>query len=871
MKKIVAVLVCISILVSQAQAITPVRPVKTAIPAARSVQYLVLRSAANAGGTGTLTLPIIQVPLTFYPKTAPSLASTNSLDLSSSIEHAAYRASGAQNLTLEQILYRANHGKTAFLPRAILDLENIVSRSQALRTAFVTAAADGEADAEQVEVALQFWRTDLLKNIAAFKQLPSLSIASLEELLPVVQSLQDISGLALCGGIEDTHILQRLFTRTTWSGFEPVMAALVTRSLLGKGQWAELENFFANNPGRFAELQNGMAAYVAQENLPLQIPTTQAIGQPLPDKIRNILQGWGPVLANATDGSLAATQQWMKWAQKQQPLTTEEIAQPTHPATATGATPLPVRKSIGTTLLTNLENAADAPIQTAALPTLPALPALPSFPTEPAFPPEVSPVIAAAPAPADAPAPEIQNQPLDEGVGANIPDPNSFLARLQRASLYGASLATGLELAAPVVTNFGTSFGLSLENNILVISATYGPYALGSLISNQIKQYLGRKVGINLGLAMMLTGFAGGIGWAGLDGSFALETDSMMQFYKALACITLASTGGVFVHNSVGPLLADLNQAASELVRQKQGASSEFFRAGGMWLSFAFPFVATKLLEQDWSFTFTMALPLVAASLLGVNLTRLPNTRPAVTQAAQAVSQASGSWLQNLRNNPYVRLFQEDKAALPLLLGLLIMNGVEVTQNNGFLLLLPSLISDPSSQYLFGLVQFAVPFLFGRYLAKYFLTLFSERSLTMASSMVGVGTLTALIPWVTQNVYALTSALFFAETGISTLFTLSIARTARNPHTADRLMTLIDASALSCAIGPVILSSITQLIMNAGVDPTTATTIGMLGIPAVIAVLTSQLFRQVETDATGPSAWTTLVTYIKKLFSGRNS
>ena len=865
MKKIVVILVCISLLVGQVQAqVVSARNIGSATGAAsRQVAHigqqtanLIFKSSANR--TTAIPVPSIAIPATRYRVQVPLMPSAEeTARVQDLLARAAVKAAGAENLSFEQIIYRANHGQTAFLPQAVLDLKDPPLREQALRSAFVTAAAAGEASTEQIDVARQFWRLDLVKKLPEFRDLVNRSLASVEDMLPIVQSFQDAAALAMFGTERDITALKNLLFLSDGGGFEPVMATLVVRGLLSQGNWTEVEKFFILYDGEFPELQNGIASYAVKENLPFQINITNKPGQILSPNVSKLLQGWGPVLANATDGSLAATEQWMAWARNRQTVVAPKIAQAPQPAAVT--VPLP---------LENIEpllpeaDGTSAPIQADPLPVA-GLPA--AQPTTAEVAPGVVPVEQATVVPPDAP---IQAGVVIGERDSSLPHQDSLAARMQRVSLYLSAFVMGLEVAAPVVTNFGKSFGLSLENNSLVIAATYAPYSIGALLSDWLKQYLGRKGCMNLGLSMMLAGFAGGVGWVGLDGSFVPEADLMAQFYKALACITLASFGGVFIHNSVGPVMTELNHGASELVRLKRNTYTEFSRSAGMVASFLFPYLATKVLGLDWSFTYVSALPFALAALVGLNVVRIPNTRPEVPQVVPDISQANKNWLEKVKDNPYINLFREDPTALPLLGGLAIYNGVEVTANNAFLYLLPSLTQDPSSQYLFGLVQFAVPFLIGRYLAKCFLTWFPNTSLSKATTLISAGLFTSLLPFVTDNVYLLTSALFFAEIGISTLFTLSFARTAKNPATMDRLTTMIVASALACAVGPMALSSVTQLIMNAGFSATSATTIGMLAIPAALTLLAARLFYKVEAADTGNSigVWKRLLRFIKNSF-----
>ena len=873
MKKIIAVVLSISLLFASegpvvAQAIIPGagRIVANAAKAQKTATLNAIKASSHAPTNYVLksaqnparivhTLPLIPtVPVTPVEVQPPLLPKVQSAQLETAVTRTVQKAVLANPLSFEQIIYRANNGQTAFLPQAILKVPNQVQRAQLLRSAFVTAGAAGEASIEQLEIARRFWRTDLVQRLHKIDT-TAMDLATPDTLLPTIQALQDAAALALLGTEEDIAILKQLFNRTKSGIWAPVTATTLVRGYLTRQHWSEIETFFTQHDGYFADLQNETAAYAQAHRLPMQIAPSQQRGAVLADNTKNLLQGWGPVLQNTTDPRGIATQQWMQWVENQRKIPsapiTDEVIESANPRVT-----LP--KIIDTSVLPNL-TATSAQLQTAALPQA-----------------SVSPAASKALWKWFQKKPASQAAPLADNLGGAVPPvrlPNaetvdSPLARFQRASLYAASFVMGLEVATPVIANFGTSFGLSLQDNILVAAATYTPYSLGALLSNQMKKIIGRKGSMQLGLAMMGAGFLGGVSWVGLDGSFVPQADTMMQFYKALACITLASTGGVFVHNSVGPIMTELNAKASELIRQKRSAMTEFSRALGMAASFAFPYIATKMLGMDWSFTFALPIPFVAASLLGTGLIKLPNTKPAVKQAVQAVNQAKKSLLQRLKNNEYIRLFKEEKGAGALLAGLGIMNAVEVGINNGFLFLLPSLTKDPSSQYLFGMAQFAAPFLLGRYLAKRFLGWFPNRNLSVATGLAAAGAGAAILPGIVDNVYALTSALFLAETGISTLFTLSFARTAKNPATVDRLTTLIVASALSCAVGPMIFSGITQTLINLGMGAPSATAAAMIGIPAALTILSSRLFRKVEqVGVETKSSLSKLMSFIKESIS----
>ena len=425
----------------------------------------------------------------------------------------------------------------------------------------------------------------------------------------------------------------------------------------------------------------------------------------------------------------------------------------------------------------------------------------------------------------------------------------------QRAALYLTAFSIGLEIGTPIMASVRSALNLPLSIAVLITVATYSPYLFGSFLANWCKGKIGRKGTINTGIGLMAGSFAVGATALGLDGSFTAWDNQMMQFLGILAALTTASTGSVFIHNAVGPVMTEISHKASDLVRQKRGTYVELSRSIGMMASFAFPFIATSMLGMDWSAPFLLALPIVGASALTLNLAKLPNTKPHVIPAPKLAqspvmdgvrkARKSMAWKDSLFNNSYVRLLREEPGVGSFISSLFIMNAVEMGINSGFLFMLPHLTKNESDQYLFGMMQFAVPFLIGRYMAGHFLKWFPNRNISGATLLASLCSLAAL--GVTDNVYALTAALFTAELGISTSFTLAFARTAKNHLTQDRVTSLIMATAVSCAVGPLVLSQIAEALMNAGImGETDAMVAAMIGIPAALGLMATQLFRRME-------------------------
>lgn len=784
--------------------------------------------------------------------------------LSAQVEQAARQALLGKTPKFEELRLRSLQGRTPFLPQAMLEHPVAAERAQLLRRHF--AAAAPEASPQELAQAAGFWRTDLQNRLSGAGALAGDAF---------YDTLADSAALGIFGAEEDLSLLERFYNTVKDTPHDAQAAAVWTRALLVHGQYTRLEDFFARHHGAYPELQNGVSAYAREHNLPLSVPAAApapSAGQTAPQAD---LQEFGTACRLAQDPSQTATQIWVGLARR-------------HTQAAVKAA-RPLALNLPESSLQTPENLALSAqeIPTAAAGEKAPIPAAAGIQQDAAA--VEAPLASTQILPQNTPQLNAPSGKLQGGITLPAvwksakkaltkfkdlfkrkntvkPAPQADGARgaFQRAGIYMASYVMGLEVATPVIANFGSSFGLSLEENILVAVATYLPYSLGAFFSNWTKKVLGRKRSMNLGLALMGGGLLAGVTLCGLNGSFIPQADAMMHFYKALACITVASLGGVLVHNSVGPMMTELSQNTNELVRQKRSAYTEFSRAVGMASSFAFPFIATKLIGMDWSLAFALPLPLIGAAALGVNLAKIPNTKPVTDAAPKAASAARKGILNAIKNNEYIRLFKEEKGVGSFLGGLFIMNAVEMAINSGFLFLLPSMTKDQSSQYLFGLAQFAAPFLLGRYLAGKFLQWFPKHNMSVATLMAAGGGLAAL--GALDNVYALTSALFLAETGISTGFTLGFARTAKNPQTQDRVVSLIVASALSCAFGPLLLTQLAQTMIDGGIlSAQTATALSMIGIPAGLALLSAMLFKRVENSGTATeSVFKKMYSFIKK-------
>lgn len=833
------------------------------------------------------------------------------------VEETVLKATMEENLTYAQIRERVAKGQTARVAERILTYPNESVREGMLRNEFMQVALAGNATAGQLARAADFWRTDLQKSLEALSSLPSGDLKTWvsafrgkdASVLAFNQSLADVAALGVYGTEKDAALILDFYQKTAATSAEPLAAAAAARALLRLGAKQEL-TALAEAAGNQSPLWDSVSAYARRQNIPLAVDRKQPASQP-DDAFVPVLETLGKVNVMAADPSAEATTLYMNLGREgatvaAAPKAEGALALPALqlpaleiPADAAalqvGAVSVPEGGTLSAPAtangsLTAFQQAAQAAGKNARS-TVSFLGRTPKSANE-----NAGVLYGGLPLPAlwknakkvfaSAKKRFASNKPA-QNPAAFRPQTNEGLqSAIQRASLYAASFIMGLEVATPVIANIGSSFQLSLSDNILVAVATYLPYSLGAFVSNWLKEKIGRKASMNLGLALMGTGFTAGVTLFGLNGAFVPQPDMWAHFYNILGCITLASTGGVFVHNAVGPMMTDLSKGASDLVLQKRMANTEFSRALGMMASFAFPFISTNVLGMDWSFTFALPIPLVAAAALGINLAKIPNTKPELAPKSVQLPQETQTGKRNRRaykltssiqNNSYIRLFKEEKGVAGLLTGLLLMNAVEMSYNNGFLFLMRDLTANSPYQYLFGLAQYAIPFLIGRHLAKGFLRWFPKHNMTIATLLSGLGGFAAL-PFA-DDVYALTASLFLSEMGISTAFTLAFARTAKNAHTQDRVVSLIVASAISCAFGPMLLSNLAETLINMGLCSTAdATTAALIGIPSALAVLSALIFKRIEgsqaTEGAAQTAAAPKTNWLKKLINrllGRNN
>ena len=812
MKKILAVLLSVNLLVLQASPVlAQVTPRKLA------------QGAAKALATPKFQLPAgVKLPAT----------RTN---LGAQVERAALTG---MRLPLTQNYGALLNNANPLLPaaRQMLAHNNAKERALLLRSDFVALALNGRASAKDIQAATDFYR----ENLQKFS--PEKDIAA---------TVADIASLGILGAKEDGELIYQTARKAQETAAEIPVTSAAARALLRLQAYPQLMKLSVSS-GVQSDLWDGIRAYAQINNLPLQIRMGIFRVDSDVKSFQQKLAAYGPLNQIAIDPSLEATYLYMNAgrspvlpaapvvAKKAAAKPAQEVApaKETRPAEEAGV----AQTEAALRGQNQPEQFVVAPTQTAAL-AMAEQSAADVAQAKARFAANHADLLAQAKA-------WIQRlQPK----GLTSADETKFA---QRAALYLTAFSIGLEIGTPIMASIRTALNLPLSLAVLVTVATYSPYLFGSFLANALKNKIGRKGTVNAGLALMGGSFALGATTLGLDGSFTAWNNQIAQFLGILGALTAASTGAVFIHGSVGPVMTEISHKASELVRQKRGTYVELSRSIGMIASFAFPFIATSMLGLDWSAPFILALPVVGASALALNLAKLPNTKPTTKLNAELKTVQSPvmdgvrkprkamAWKETLLNNSYVRLLREEPGVGSFISALFIMNAVEMGINSGFLFMIPQLTSNEAIKYLLGMGQFAVPFLAGRYLAGHFLKWFPKSNLSVATLLGGVSALASL--GLTDNMYAFTAALATSELGISTAFTLAFARTAINPKTQDRITSLIMATAVACAVGPMMLTWVAESLMGTGMTEAGATLAALIGIPSALAFLSAKLFRRME-------------------------
>ena len=657
--------------------------------------------------------------------------------------------------------------------------------------------------------ALSFWRNDaqqrarqLLASSPHLFALPTPSVSSDTQTVTATAQLADlvtdIAALGVYGSKQDVPLLLDLHKQLASTQFATPVTTATARALLRLRAYQDLQTVAYRHPNP-AGIWNGIYDYAKRNNVRLPpLPAKRQLETPT-SIFTDLLAPFGQVTTAAVDPSYAATLWYMQLGKK--------------PVTHNSRKFVPPITQNRHVIPSTLADLALPPLEM-SFPKSLSLTDNFRFPAQSSF--------------ANA-QPRALSSPSEQDS-----------TKLQRRSLYAASFVMGFELGQPIIASVGEALNLSLPENILVSVATFAPYALGSFWASHLQQKIGNGSLLPRGLWLLGTSLAIGAAGLGLDGNFQLWEHPKAHFYSILSIMTLASLGSTMMHCAVGPMMSSLSKNAPEAVRERRTANTELGQAAGLLTSYLLPFAATRWLGMDWSAPFFLSLPLVAAAAF--SLRHIP---PPDFDKIQQKTTQTATKIKKLKDNVYVKLFKEDKNLGKLVGGLALVNGIEASLNSGFLLMLPELTNNASSQYLWGLGQFALPFALGSFLGTRLLKMFPNKNMAISAAITAAGAVGAMFSL--HNLPALMGTLALAELGLSSAYTLSFARSAKNPKTQGRVASLLVASTLSAAVMPFMLSSLAQGIIDAGwMSLPTALATTMIGLPGLLSVSMWRLFHKME-------------------------
>jgi len=236
-----------------------------------------------------------------------------------------------------------------------------------LRNEVVSLGVVGEVPAQQLDEAVQFYRTDLPKNTPAFQAVRGQNVQTIiSEATPQAKecraALSDAAALGLLGNASDAEALTQFYQAAAGGPFEYVATLITGRSLL-RLQAYDAFNAWAAPLEKSGQFWEDLSAYAKKENLPVQIEVQPGgLKITVPEEMVAWLREGSDVNALSVDGSQAFTEQWIKLGRTSAP--SELASAPRQTITASTAV-APVEETLVEEIAPSLEETVAPVLQNA--------------------------------------------------------------------------------------------------------------------------------------------------------------------------------------------------------------------------------------------------------------------------------------------------------------------------------------------------------------------------------------------------------------------------------------------------------------------------------------------------------------------------
>lgn len=352
-------------------------------------------------------------------------------------------------------------------------------------------------------------------------------------------------------------------------------------------------------------------------------------------------------------------------------------------------------------------------------------------------------------------------------------------------------LAMGLiDSAGPMVSLAKESFNISNTMASLLPLLAYVMYGLLSVPIGLLQDRKGKKIILNMGLAIALSGLVIPI-FSGMYGKMVVDGSSMIQFYKILAAILLLGAGGSILQVAGNPIMRDISEEGHY---SKNLSFAQSIITVGSSMGFLLPVIMLHAFGLDWSILFPVFSCLVLISFVGLNTIKIKEKK-----SSDDEHHATFKSCFKLLGNGYV---------LAMVVGIFIYCGVEISMSAHIPILLKEKfgISVEKMGLLISWSLFYLPILAGRFLGSLVMSRIVPKRLllfTVLMALMGVSL-------VFSKSFSLTLiGIFFIGLGFANIFPLIFSITIDHlPEHTNELSGLLVSSIAGGALIPPIMGMV---------------------------------------------------------------
>ncbi len=350
--------------------------------------------------------------------------------------------------------------------------------------------------------------------------------------------------------------------------------------------------------------------------------------------------------------------------------------------------------------------------------------------------------------------------------------------------IYMIFVAMGMiDGVGPMVGLARESFAISITMATLLPLLGYIMYAVISVPVGLLQDRKGKKFALNIGLTVMLLGFAIPT-FSGMYGRMIVNPDSMMQFYKIMMAVLLLGIGAATLQVAGHPFIRDVSE---EGFYSKNLSLALFFLSIGSSMGFLMPPLMSHAFNLDWSVLFPIFSGIALISLVWLNSVKIQERSDIKDH------QASLGTIVRLFRNGYV---------VAMVFGLFIYCGIEIGMSSHVPILLSDKYLIPIERYglLISWSLLYLPIMLGRLTGSIVMSWIAPKKLFLVVTLLSL----AGVLLIFMNVLTLALiGVFLVGLGFGNIFPLIFSITIdRMPQYTNELSGLMVTTIAGGAIIP---------------------------------------------------------------------